>query len=151
MKMKFMSTIAALMILSATVSAQAVSADSIGTLKQQKTDLKVSKDINDRKLKLAKLENSVDEKTRDLQKANDQAQQSANDNADAASKLSANPNDKSLAKRADKTANDAKRDSRRARKAAKELEDLNKDIADLKSKIADDEKKLSVVPAQTNP
>ena len=150
MKLKFINAFILLMICSVAASAQVVSTDSITMLKTEKNDLKLGKKINDNKLKLAKLENSVQGKEHDLQQANDDSKRSADDNASAASKLSANPTDKSLARRADQTASVAKRDARRARNAAKDVDDLKKDIADLKSKIASDEKKLSVTPVQTN-
>ena len=70
------------------------------------------------------------------------AQQSANANATAANSLSANPQDKKDARQADNAASTAKGDSRRARKAADRLDNLNKNILELQIKIADQQSKL---------
>jgi DNA repair exonuclease SbcCD ATPase subunit len=141
----------AAMLVSATIFGQAVSADSITVLKQQKDALELGKQINERKLKLAKLENTVEQKTQDMQKAAEQAQKSANANAEAASNLSNDAQDKKLARKASKAASEAKSDSRHARIATDNLDDLKKDIESLKSKIASDESKLASMPATSSP
>ncbi|MEP6749670.1 MAG: hypothetical protein ABJB86_18170 [Bacteroidota bacterium] len=124
-------------------TAQAVSKDSIVSLQQQKEVIVISKRVNDNKLKLAKLENTVEKETTNKVNTAADAQNSANNNSKAADKLTNDADDKSLAGNANKTARDAKRDAKRARKAADKLEDLNKDIMSLKSKIAADESKLT--------
>ena len=71
-----------------------------------------------------------------------QAQKSANANTDAANKLSDDPQNKRLARKADNKASDAKSEARYARKEERRLDNLNKDIRDLKNKIADEELKM---------
>jgi hypothetical protein len=84
----------------------------------------------------------INKKTNDKQSDSLRAQQSASSNASAANTLSANPQDKSDARHADKTAGDAKSDARKARIAADKLDDLNKNILDLQNKIAVQQLKL---------
>jgi chromosome segregation ATPase len=150
-KIKVITAILALVLVSATSFAQPVSTDSITALKQQKNVLELSKQINDRKLKLAKLENTVEQKTMDMQRTAEQAQKSANANAEAANDLSKDPQDKSLARKANKAAGNAKADARHARIAAGDLADLKKDIESLKDKIAKDEAKLASMQALNPP
>lgn len=133
------------MLLSATIFAQAVTKDSITSLKQQKSVLELSKQINDRKLKLAKLENTVEEKTMDMERTSNRAQKSADANAEAANNLSKDSQDKNLARKANKAAGNAKSDARHARIAADNLADLKKEIESLKDKIAKDEAKLATM------
>jgi small-conductance mechanosensitive channel len=115
------------------VSAQKVNTDSLSLVS------KISSD----QLKLGKLQNEVDQKTRDKKDAAEQAQKSANENTDAANKLSTNPQDKKYARRADNAASDARRDAKRARKASDRLDDLNKDIQNLQGRIAGEQNKLT--------
>jgi chromosome segregation ATPase len=131
---------------SISASAQ-VTSDSINSLKQQKQSLEISARINDRKLQLAKLENNLDKRTRDVENTALDAQKAADENADAAAKLSADPQDKTLAKRARKAANAAEKSAKKARNASDDLAGLKKDIESLKNKIADDESKLGGMPA----
>src|ERR1700753_4109250 len=71
--------------------------------------------ISQNQLKLGKLQNTIDQKTKNKQDAADKSQQSADINRNAAEKLSEDPNDKTLAKNADNKAGDAKTDSRTGR------------------------------------
>lgn len=139
----------AIMMVSVTVSAQVVSKDSISSLNQQKDALKISKRLNDNKLKLAKLQNEVPGKTADVQRTAEQAQKSAIENQTAANNLASSPQDKALARRADNAGSQAKKDARRARSAADDLQSLNKDIENLQKKIADDQQKLGIQPTGT--
>ena len=134
--------IAVMMASTTTLFSQVVTPDSIKVLKQQKNTLQLNKQINERKLKLAKLENKVEQKTREMLKAKEVAQKSANENVKGASNLSSNSQNKRLARKAKKAARMAKRDSRRARIANENLENLKKEIESLKYKIADDETRL---------
>lgn len=118
--------------------------------------LKLVVKISEDQLKLGNWENMVDQKTTNKTNAAVTAQNSANVNANAAENLSNDPNNKKLASEADNKAVDAKIDSRKSRKEAKKLDELNKNIIDLKGKIAQEQAKLSVylqpiaaVPAQT--
>ncbi len=146
MKIKWIITAMVALVISESLSAQVVSKDSINMLKQQKETLKIGKKLNERNLELAKLENTVEKKTRDMQNSAQQAQNAAFENGDAANKLSADAMDKSLASKADKTAGEAKNDAKKARKAAKELDDLQHKIESLKKNIAEDKVKLAALP-----
>jgi cell division protein FtsL len=99
--------------------------------------------ISKYQLELGKLQNTIAKKTNTKQNDSLIAQQSANANATAANNLSANPQDKKDARQADNAASTAKGDSRRARKAADKLNDLNRNILDLQNKIADQQSKLN--------
>lgn len=125
-----------------------VSSDSVNLLKQQKQSLALSSKINERKLQLAKLENSIPSKTQEAESTAKQAQEAANESADAAAKLTNDSQDKKLSKRARKSAQYAERCARKARNAADDLASLKKDIELLRNKIAEDETKLSANPVQ---
>ena len=108
------------------VSAQQINTDSLSLISK----------ISANQLKLAKLQNTVEEITRDKQDHAISAQQSADKNKTAAGRLSDDPTDKKQARKADNAASDARSEAKKARKAADKLKDLNKNIADLKDKIA---------------
>ena len=116
-----------------TASAQKSNTDSL------KLVVKISED----QLKLGKLENQVGGKTKVKNEAADQAQVSADANTNAAERLSNDPQDKKLAKKADRKAGDAKSDARRARKDTERLDDLNHNIEALESRIAKEQEKLN--------
>lgn len=127
------------------LQAQEVSKDSIKTLKQEKKDLEISKRLNENKLELAKLQNSLREATDKVASTANEAQDAASDNQATAKKLNDDSQDKKLAKR-------ARKDSRRAEKAAKagrhasdDLADLQKDILRLQKKISEDESRLGII------
>jgi hypothetical protein len=118
-----------------------------GSVVAQKTNtdsLKLVAQISADQLKLGTLQNMIEQKTKNKQQAATNAQTSANNNADAAEKLTTDPDDKKLAKKADSKAGVAKSDSRKARQESGKLDDLNKAIMDLKTKIAVEQAKLSV-------
>ena len=114
-------------------SAQKVNTDS----------LKLASKISEDQLKLGKLQNQVEPYTKDKDDAARQAQKSASDNADIAARLSSNPQDKALARKADNSASTARSDAKKARRAASRLDDLTKEISDLKDKIAKEQSKMS--------
>jgi chromosome segregation ATPase len=126
--------IVSLALCSLTVSAQQINTDSLSH---------VSK-ISEYQLKRAKLQNTVDQTTRDKQDAATKVQTSADQNSQDASRLSNDPQNKTLARKADNSASDAKRDSKRARKANDKLDDLNKQIIKLNTQIAKEQSKLDV-------
>lgn len=119
---------------SLTVSAQQINTDSLSH---------VSK-ISEYQLKRAKLQNTVDQTIRDKQDAASQVQRSADQNSREASRLSSDPQNKTLARKADNAASDAKRDSKRSRKANEKLDNLNKQIGKLNKQIAEEQAKLDV-------
>jgi cell division protein FtsL len=136
--MQKMFVMTAMAVVIACVSVSAQSAQKINT-----DSLSLVARISADQLKLAKLQNTVEEKTRDKQDQATTAQQSADKNKTAADRLSDDPMDKTQARKADNAASDAKSDSKKARKASDRLKDLNKNIADLKAKIAEEQAKLN--------
>ena len=123
----------ALILVYTDVSAQKVNTDSLSLVS------KISSD----QLKLGKLLNTVDQKTRDKQDAATKAQQSADENKTAAARLGDDAMDKKLAKQADNKAGDARSDAKKARIASDKLDHLNKDIQDLQDKIAKNQSRLN--------
>jgi cell division protein FtsL len=121
-------------------SAQKVNTDS----------LKLISKIGEDQLKLGKLQNTVEQKTRNKEDGAVAAQQSADKNATAATRLSNNPENKNDAKQADNAAGDARNNARKARKANDQLNKTNKEIADLQSKIAREQAELAKYTGTTN-
>ena len=115
--------------------------------------LSLVKKISADQLKLGELQNEVEQKTKNKQDASAKAQQSADDNTEAATKLSGDPDNKKLARKANNSAGDAKSDAKSSRKETQRLTNLNKQILDLKKKIADEQIKLNVyiTPVATTP
>lgn len=145
--MKFL-TSAAILLLAALSGFGQVSADSLNLLKQQKQSLELSSKINERKLQLAKLENSIADKMRSMEVTASDAQKAAADNAEAAAKLAGDAQDKKLAKKARKAAKHAESCAKKARNTSDDLSSLRKDIESLRKKITDDEAKLAANPVQ---
>ena len=137
---------AAVVLSLSTIATAQVSGDSLQSLHQQKESLELSTRVNDLKMKLAKLENTLDKKTSEMESTTADARRAADDNATAASRLSNDPQDKKLARQAESAGDNAKKNAKRARTAADNLADLKKDIEALKKKIAEDETKLAVNP-----
>lgn len=144
---KFLTGIAIVLLNSVSGFGQ-VSADSVNLLKQQKQSLELSSRINEHRLQLAKLENSIADRTRAMEATASDAQKAAADNAAAAEKLARDAQDKKLAKKARKAARHAESCAKKARNASDDLSSLNKGIENLRRKIADDEAKLSSNPVQ---
>ena len=125
---------------------QDLNIQSVTTLNEQKQNIEANKKLNDQKIQLAKLENELAEKTADVQKISQEAQQAANENKDLAEKLSQDPKDKSAADRAGKSARKAEKLARSANKTASGQDQLVKDIASLKEKIAQSESEVTAMP-----
>jgi len=119
-------------------SAQNAAAQKVNT-----DSLKLISKISQDQLELGKLQNTVEQKTRNKEDGAVAAQQSADKNSTAATRLSNNPQNKQDAKQADNTAGDARTSARKARKAADRLDKVNKDIADLQTRIAKEQQELS--------
>jgi len=128
-------------ILCGSAVAQKANTDSLALVSQ----------IGNYQLKLGKMQNEVEQKTKNKQDANIQAQKSADENSNAAAKLTDDPNSKKLARKADNTADDAKTDARTARKEERRLNALNKDISDLKTKINSLQAKLDKFTGNITP
>ena len=122
-----------LLFLCMSVSAQKVNTDSLSLVSRISAD----------QLKLGALQNQLEQKTKNKQDASDQAQKSANENSTAADKLSDNPENRKLARKANNKAGNARSDSRKARNSSNSLDNLNKDIQDLKNRIANNQVKLN--------
>jgi hypothetical protein len=133
-------------LISMQLSAQVVSKDSLSNLKHQKEAIQIGKDLNEKKIKLAKLENEVTAENQLVNKTAQQAQASADDNGTAADRLTNDALDKKKARKANNAAGNAQRDAKKARKAAGHFDTLNKDIESLRAAIADDERKLASIP-----
>jgi hypothetical protein len=126
-------TIVFMLLLAGGLSAQIVNKDSLSLVKKIEAD----------KEKLATLKSSVPDAEDQKRRTADRAQESADDNRKAASKLSDDPQDRQLARKASNAADDAKSDSRKARKAVDHLEGLNRDIRDLAERIDKEQSKLN--------
>jgi hypothetical protein len=135
MKKKLLVASLGLFFLCTTISAQ--------TQKVNMDSLTLVSKISDDQVKLGKLQNTVDQKTRDKQDAAIQAQTSADKNKTAADRLGDDAMDKKLAKQADNKASDARSDAKKARVASDKLDKLNKDIQDLQDKIAKNQNRLN--------
>lgn len=140
-----MISVVSIALTSFSAHAQEVSKDSINILKQEKQNLEISKRLNENKLKLAKLENTLQQKNDAVTSSASDAQKAAADNQETAQKLNNDAQDRKLAKRASKDAKHAQKAARAGRNAVDDLEDLQKDIKNLKKKIAEDEAKLGIV------
>src|ERR1700742_4872595 len=134
MQKKNVLIIVGLAVCSLTVNAQQINTDSLSH---------VSK-ISKYQLKRAKLQNQVPQTTRDKQDAATKVQNSADLSSRDANRLSDDPQNKTLARKADNAASDARSDSKKARKANEKLDDLNKQIAKLDAQIASEQSKLDV-------
>jgi hypothetical protein len=107
-----------------------------------KDSLSLANKISADKEKVTKLQGSISDKEKLMQATADQAQESADNNRKAANKLSDNPQDKRLAKKADQSASTAREDSKKARNAADDLDNIHKEIRSLSEKIAKEEARL---------
>lgn len=69
MKRQWILLVMLIMFFSAATFAQQVSKDSINALKNETAQLRIAKKLNERKLKLAELQNQVSAKTNDVQRS----------------------------------------------------------------------------------
>jgi hypothetical protein len=125
--------------------AQVVTKDSMNTLKEEKSVIALNQQINERKLKLAALENDLQNKINAANSAEDEAQKSAKENAAIAEKLRNDATDKSISRKARKASRSAEKDAKRARIASARLKELQDDIDALKKRITADEQKLATL------
>jgi len=103
---------------------------------------KLQAKISEDSAKLIKFNSLVADYEKQKKETADQAQQSADDNKKAAEKLSNDPQDKKLARKADNSASDARSDAKKARVAADKLDDLNEDIKKLTKQLEKERDKL---------
>src|ERR1700753_1231651 len=116
MQKKSFLVIVGLAICSLSVNAPQINTDSLNHISK----------ISEYQLKRAKLQNTVDQTTRDKQDAAAKAQNAADENSQDAARLSSDPQNKKLAREADNAASDARLYSKRSRAANDKLTDLNK-------------------------
>lgn len=117
---------------------------SISTSAQElnKDSLSLVSKIEDDKSKLSDLQTQLEERLKSKGDAIAKAQRSANANSTAADKLSDDPRNKKLAKRADKSSSAARKDAKDARIETGKVDKLNKNIRSTKKRIAKNEKRL---------
>ena len=132
MKRIVLLTVAFLLAFCISSTAQTENADSLSL---------VSK-IDEDKSKLADLQTQLEERLKIKREAIAEAQRSANANSAAADKLSDDPKNKRLAKRADKSSSAARKDAKTARRETDRVEKLNKNIRSTEKRIAKNEKRL---------
>lgn len=132
MKRSLLITTAILVVFSITTSAQELNKDSLSL---------VSK-IEEDKAKLTELQTQLEERLKSKGEAIAKAQRSANVNATAADKLSDDPKNKRLARRADKSSSAARKDTKTARRETDRVEKLNKNIKTTRKRIEKNEKRL---------
>ena len=145
MKKFIIISVISLLVSNFSVHAQEVSKDSIEVLKQEKEALEIRIRLNDNKIKLAALENTVKQKNENVSSTAHDAQVAASNNQESAQKLNDDSQDKKLAKKARKDAKTAEKAGKNGRNAISDLDDLQKDILELKKKIAADENKLEII------
>lgn len=78
------------------------------------------------------------------------AQASANDNKKAAGRLTDDPQNKRLARQANKAASNAAKDSKKARLAAEKLDRLNRNIKQLNEQLANESAKMGKYKSQVH-
>lgn len=107
-----------------------------------KDSLSLVSKIEDDKSKLSDLQTQLEERLKSKGDAIAKAQRSANANSTAADKLSDDPRNKKLAKKADKSSSVARKDAKAARIETGKVDKLNKNIRSTKKRIAKNEKRL---------
>jgi hypothetical protein len=101
----------------------------------EKQIIKLQAKISEDSAKLVKFNSLLTDYEKQKKETAEQAQQSADDNKRAAEKLSNDPQDRKLARKADNAASDARSDAKKARLAAVKLNDLNQDIKKLTKQL----------------
>jgi len=110
--------------------------------KNEKQIIKLQAKVSEDSAKLIKFNSLVPDYEKQKKETAEQAQQSADDNKTAAERLSNNPQDRKLARKADNAASDARSDAKKARVAADKLDDLNQDIKKLIKQLEKERDKL---------
>ncbi|KAA5536181.1 hypothetical protein F0919_00490 [Taibaiella lutea] len=146
MKNRIFPIMALIMISVVSATAQGSNPEYVKMLNNQSDALKISKKINENKIKLYELEGKLVQETKNSQSTILKAQSSANQNVAAADKLSENVSNKKNAKDAKKSASDAKHDSNKVTDASDDASDLTREIADLKNEIISQQSQLALIP-----
>jgi chromosome segregation ATPase len=108
----------------------------------EKQIIKLQAKVSEDTAKLIKFNTLLPDYEKQKKVTADQAQQSADDNKTAAERLSNDPQDRKLARKADNAASDARSDAKKARVAADKLDDLNQDIKKLTKQLEKERDKL---------
>ena len=108
----------------------------------EKQIIKLQAKVSEDSSKLVKFNSLIPDYEKQKKQTAEQAQQSADDNKKAAEKLSNDPQDRKLARKADNSASDARSDAKKARVAADKLDDLNKDIKKFTKQLEKERDKL---------
>src|SRR5687768_10337077 len=114
MRKKILLLMLSVVVASKLIYPQQLPTDSVNRVKQQKRIAEITLQINDRKQKLVELEKELVEKTNNKQKAVERAKESADDNRQAAVKLSNDAQDRQKARRAENRSDEARRDAKKA-------------------------------------
>ncbi|WP_205513890.1 hypothetical protein [Longitalea arenae] len=100
--------------------------------------------------RLKELQSELDLKMMSKQEAVAKAHRSASENVAAADRLSDDPRNKRLAKRADQNASEARRDAKTARRETERVNKLDKEIRTIKKRIARNQTRLNKFVQQAN-
>lgn len=123
----------ALLFLGMSVTAQKRTSDSLSLVSKIEAD----------QAKLNDLQSQLDLRKMSQQEAVAKAHRSAGENVTAADKLSDNPKNKKLAKRAHKNAGEARQDAKAARKETDRVNKLNKEIKSTQKRLDKNQSKLN--------
>lgn len=123
----------ALLVLCMSVTAQKRTTDSLNLVSKIDAD----------QMKLKELQSQLDLKIMSQQEAIAKAHRSASENVNAADRLSDNPRNRKLAKRAHKNAGEARRDAKNAREETARVNKLNKEIKSTKKRLARNQSRLT--------
>jgi chromosome segregation ATPase len=129
-----------LFVMGSIFSALSVSAQ--GDDHNEKQVIKLQAKVSEDSAKLVKFNSLIPDYEKQKKETAEQAQQSADDNKTAANRLSNDPQDRKLARKADNAASDARSDAKKARVAADKLDDLNQDIKKLTKQLGNERDKL---------
>ncbi|WP_155975630.1 hypothetical protein [Daejeonella oryzae] len=129
----------------------------IDKLETQEQVLKRSTELNNTKLELEKEKLRNANLVSDVDNINKQASASSERAKDLSARLSRNPGDQSLSRKADNAAKESARDAKRARKlnndldkSTTEIRNLERKIKDLESELDEMKSKVEFVPNQNN-
>ena len=120
-----------------------MSSNRIDTLEGRKDLLEKSTKLNNLKLALEKNQLRQTELSQEVEQINQEASRSAHEADELSTRVSRNPGDAGLAKRANRASQKAAKDAQKARKLNGQLEDINGNIRDLQKDIKKTEEQLN--------
>ncbi|WP_207515382.1 hypothetical protein [Longitalea luteola] len=116
---------------------------SVNAQKDNSDSLNLVSKIQADSARLRELQSELDLKMMSKQEAIARAHRSASENVAAADRLSDDPRNKRLAKRADKNAGEARRDAKNARLETEKVDKLDKEIRRVQKRLAKNQSRLS--------